>query len=57
VMAQMASHLHDVPQDGKAAPPEFDGVQLRVSIFPTVKGEKVVIRIFNPQARTFDINS
>jgi len=57
VMASMASHKHDVPQDGKAAPPEFDGVQLRVSIFPTVKGEKIVMRIFNPQARTFDINS
>tara|TARA_Y100000588_G_scaffold393331_1_gene508919 strand:- start:1419 stop:2657 length:1239 start_codon:yes stop_codon:yes gene_type:complete len=57
VMASMASHRHDVPQDGKAAPPEFDGVQLRVSIFPTVKGEKIVMRIFNPQARTFDINS
>ena len=57
VMANMASHLKDVPQDGKAAPPEFDGVQLRVSVFPTVKGEKIVIRIFNPQARTFDINS
>ncbi|MBL69130.1 MAG: hypothetical protein CMO74_11880 [Verrucomicrobiales bacterium] len=57
VMANLASHLKDVPQDGKAAPPEFDGVQLRVSIFPTVKGEKIVIRVFNPQARTYDINS
>ena len=56
-MANLASHKHGVPQDGKAAPPEFDGVQLRVSVFPTVKGEKIVMRIFNPQARTFDINS
>ncbi len=57
VMANMASHIKDVPQDGKAAPPEFNGVQLRVSVFPTVRGEKIVIRIFNPKARTFDINS
>lgn len=57
VMANMASHMKDVPQDGKAAPPEFKGVQLRVSVFPTVRGEKIVIRIFNPKARTFDIHS
>ena len=44
-----------MPQDGKAAPPEFKGVQLRVSIFPTVYGEKIVCRIFNPEAKIFDI--
>ena len=55
VMANMKSHEKDVPQDGKAAPPEFKGVQLRVSIFPTVYGEKIVCRIFNPEAKIFDI--
>ena len=29
VMANMKSHVKDLPQDGKAAPPEFKGVQLR----------------------------
>ena len=56
VMANLASHVKDLPQDGKAAPPEFSGVQLRVSIFPTVYGEKVVCRIFNPDAKMFDIS-
>ena len=56
VMANLASHVKDLPQDGKAAPPEFKGVQLRVSIFPTVYGEKIVCRIFNPEAKTFDIS-
>ena len=56
VMANLASHVKDLPQDGKAAPPEFKGVQLRVSIFPTVYGEKIVCRIFNPGAKTFDIS-
>jgi|TARA_B100001971_G_C18227896_1_gene561835 type IV pilus assembly protein PilB len=56
VMANLASHVKDLPQDGKAAPPEFEGVQLRVSIFPTVYGEKIVLRIFNPGAKTFDIS-
>jgi type II secretory ATPase GspE/PulE/Tfp pilus assembly ATPase PilB-like protein len=31
-------------------------VQLRVSIFPTVLGEKVVCRIFDPTTRSFDID-
>ena len=57
VMANMKSHVRDLPQDGKAAPEEFHGVQLRVSIFPTVYGEKIVCRIFNPDAKMFNIES
>jgi len=55
-MANLESHTTGLPQDGKAAPEEFGGVQLRVSIFPTVYGEKIVCRIFNPDAKTFDIS-
>ena len=56
VMASLASHLSGVPQDGKVnMGPEFGNVQLRVSIFPTVLGEKVVCRIFDPTTRSFDI--
>ncbi len=57
VMANMKSHVKDLPQDGKAAPEEFKGVQLRVSIFPTVYGEKIVCRIFNPDAKIFNIEA
>ena len=56
VMANLESHTTGLPQDGKAAPDNFGGVQLRVSIFPTVYGEKIVCRIFNPNAKTFDIS-
>ena len=57
VMANMASHLSGVPQDGKVnMGAEFNNVQLRVSIFPTVLGEKVVCRIFDPSTRSFDID-
>ena len=56
VMANLESHTTGLPQDGKAAPEEFGGVQLRVSIFPTVYGEKIVCRVFNPNAKTFDIS-
>lgn len=59
VMANLASHEKDVPQDGKASleGEEYAGVQLRVSVFPTVRGEKIVMRIFDPRARTFDMAS
>jgi general secretion pathway protein E len=30
-------------------------VELRISVFPTVRGEKIVVRIFDPGNRSFDI--
>jgi len=34
-----------IPQDGVAmGGPELDDVQLRISIFPTTRGEKIVAR-------------
>jgi type II secretory ATPase GspE/PulE/Tfp pilus assembly ATPase PilB-like protein len=33
----------------------LDGVQLRVSIFPTTRGEKIVVRLFDPRDRRFDL--
>jgi len=57
VMGNMASHLVGVGQDGKAnMGAEFGNIQLRISIMPTVNGEKVVARIFDPSTRGFDIN-
>ncbi len=58
VMANLVSHLSGVPQDGKASlGPDFGNVQLRVSIMPTIRGEAIVCRIFDPNTRAFDINS
>lgn len=58
VMANLVSHLSGVPQDGKASlGPDFGNVQLRVSIIPTIRGEAIVCRIFDPNTRAFDINS
>ena len=37
--------------------PELDGVQLRVSIFPTTRGEKIVVRLFDPRDRRFDLST
>jgi len=56
VMSNLVTYRTDVPQEGRieggvhGAP-----VDLRVSTFPTIHGEKVVIRIFDPRKRTFEI--
>ena len=58
VMASLISYQNDLPQEGHApANPELGGVELRISVFPTVRGEKIVIRIFDPSNRSFDLNS
>lgn len=56
VMADLPSFEKGLPMDGRAGtPPEFGGVTLRISIFPLVKGEKAVLRIFDPRKRKFDL--
>src|SRR5689334_865127 len=56
VMANLVTYQAGMPQDGTAAGgPELDGVQLRVSIFPTTRGEKIVVRLFDPRDRRFDL--
>ncbi len=56
VMANLISYQNDLPQEGHApASPDFGSVELRISVFPTVRGEKIVIRIFDPRNRTFDL--
>src|SRR6266481_8789125 len=56
VMANLVTYQAGMPQDGTAAGgPELEGVQLRVSIFPTTRGEKIVVRLFDPRDRRFDL--
>jgi type II secretory ATPase GspE/PulE/Tfp pilus assembly ATPase PilB-like protein len=58
VMANLVTYQAGTPQDGAAiGGPELDGVQLRVSIFPTTRGEKIVVRLFDPRDRRFDLNT
>lgn len=58
VMANLVTYQAGLPQDGTAiGGPELEGVQLRISIFPTTRGEKIVVRIFNPHDRRFDLQS
>ena len=56
VLANLISYQTDLPQEGHVpASPELGGVELRVSVFPTVRGEKIVVRIFDPRNRSFDL--
>lgn len=58
VMANLVTYQAGLPQDGTAnGGPELDGVQLRVSIFPTTRGEKIVVRLFDPRDRRFDLDT
>lgn len=55
VMADLVSYQTDLPQEGHAPTDEDIGVELRISLFPTVRGEKIVVRIFDPRNRSFDL--
>ncbi len=56
VMANLVTYQAGMPQDGTASGGvELDNVQLRISIFPTTRGEKIVIRLFDPRDRRFDL--
>jgi type II secretory ATPase GspE/PulE/Tfp pilus assembly ATPase PilB-like protein len=58
VMANLSNYQAGTPQDGAVvAGPELEGVQLRLSIFPTTRGEKIVVRLFDPHDRRFDLNA
>jgi type II secretory ATPase GspE/PulE/Tfp pilus assembly ATPase PilB-like protein len=58
VMANLVTYQAGMPQDGTAVgTPELEGVQLRISIFPTTRGEKIVVRLFDPRDRRFDLSS
>jgi general secretion pathway protein E len=66
VMANLVSYEMDRPQEGHAQTgQEMGGVELRMSFFPVVRGnhqggvlrgEKIVIRIFDPNRRSFNLD-
>ncbi len=58
VMSNLISYVTDIPQEGHApASKDYGNVELRISTFPTVRGEKIVIRIFDPANRSFDLRT
>jgi general secretion pathway protein E len=58
VMANLITYQTGLPQEGHAsAGPELGGVELRISCFPTTRGEKIVVRLFDPSNRSFEMAS
>jgi type II secretory ATPase GspE/PulE/Tfp pilus assembly ATPase PilB-like protein len=58
VLANLVTYQTGLPQEGHVpADPELGGIEQRISIFPTVRGEKIVVRIFDPSHRSFDLGS
>jgi len=45
VLAELLTYRTDVPQEGRVRAPESD-VEMRVSTFPTLHGERAVVRFF-----------
>lgn len=45
VLAQLLTYQADVPQEGRVASPK-DGTEIRVSTYPTLHGERAVLRFF-----------
>ncbi|MGI8965055.1 MAG: GspE/PulE family protein, partial [Limisphaerales bacterium] len=58
VLGNLITYQTGLPQEGHAhADPDLGGVEQRISIFPTTRGEKIVVRIFDPSNRSFDMAS
>ncbi len=58
VLGNLVTYQTGLPQEGHApADPELGGVEQRISIFPTTRGEKIVVRIFDPSNRSFDLSA
>ncbi len=57
VLADLLTYRLDIPQEGRlqAATGQY-GVDMRVSSFPTIHGEKAAVRIFEATQRTFDLD-
>ncbi|MHC5057752.1 MAG: GspE/PulE family protein [Planctomycetota bacterium] len=57
VLAGLATYRTDVPQDGRISidglGQETGGADLRLSTYPTVRGEKAVVRLFAARAEEF----
>jgi type II secretory ATPase GspE/PulE/Tfp pilus assembly ATPase PilB-like protein len=57
VLAELLTYRVDIPQEGSIREAAGGhGVEMRVSTFPTVHGEKVVVRVFDPTGRLLDLD-
>jgi len=58
LLADLLTYRTDVPQEGRLREEDVDGLgDLRVSTFPTIHGERVVVRFFGTSRPNFDLES
>jgi general secretion pathway protein E len=56
VMAELLTYRVDVPQEGRISDSKpFKNVDMRVSTFPVVHGEKVAVRLFDPTGQVYEL--
>ena len=57
VMAELLTYRQDIPQEGRLSQGQAEfGVDMRISTFPTIHGEKAAVRIFGAGASIFDLD-
>jgi general secretion pathway protein E len=57
VMSELLTYRVDIPQEGSMRQGiEQFGTDMRVSTFPTIQGEKVVVRLFDAAGQTLDMD-
>ncbi len=53
-LANLLSYRQDIPQEGRIAQVDsLEGIEVRVSTFPTIHGERVALRLFRRENRQF----
>lgn len=55
VLAELLTYRTDIPQEGGIRADRGLSAERRVSTFPTVHGEKAVVRLFSPEADLLDL--
>jgi len=56
VLAELLTYRLDIPQEGRMSHALGQyGLDMRVSTFPTIHGEKAAVRLFDATGRTFDL--
>lgn len=55
VLAELLTYRVDIPQEGSIRK-RNNGVEMRVSTFPTIHGEKVVVRLFDATGQVLELD-
>ena len=57
ILGEMRRFNPSAPQEGRSGWEAGEEVQLRISVFPSILGDKIVIRLFDTRERSFDLGA